>query len=183
MKGKLNGVNGTSFAFRFETDYITTFPASAAGDVKRQLLNLTPLMLQFNLVVRKWSFFGQPSYIQLAPQPGATVRPPGTTRGSLFLRSENRGLVEIYWGGGAWAWNEHGQVPGRSLSITAPVGPAVTLPGGWASVLVVCSNGEVYERRNSEEVSLCERGSSTARKYSRRVGGPLSGGMLEREEL
>jgi hypothetical protein len=145
-----------------KADCTTSFPASAAGNVITQPQNLTPLMLQFNLVVRKWSFFGQPSYIQLAPQPGATFRPPGTTRGSLFLRSENRGLVEIYWGGGAWTWNEHGQVPGRSLTITAPVGPAVTLPGGWASVLKVCSNAEVYERRNSEEVSLSERGSFTA---------------------
>jgi hypothetical protein len=67
--------------------------------------------------------------------------------------------------------------------ITAPVGPAVILPGGWASVLVVCSNGEVYERRNSEEVSLCERGSFTARDIPGAFGGPFSWGALDREDL
>lgn len=38
--------------------------------------------------------------------------------------------------------------------VAAPVGPAVALPGGSVSILVVGSNGEVYERRKVEEVRL-----------------------------
>ncbi|KAL3698138.1 hypothetical protein R1sor_012214 [Riccia sorocarpa] len=100
-------------------------------------------LYHFNRVTRQWISHHQPQNVLLSPITGTVVRPNiQSTRGSLFMRTEDGGMVEFHWDTfEGWKWTDHGfPEPGVNLS-TSP-GPNI----GHKRLFVVGSDGKLYSR-------------------------------------
>ncbi|CAM6104128.1 unnamed protein product [Calypogeia fissa] len=100
-------------------------------------------LYHFNRVTRQWISHHQPSNVLLSPVTGTVIRPNiQSTRGSLFLRTEDGGLIEFHWDTyEGWKWTDHGfPEPGVTLA-TAP-GPNISNK----RLFVVGSDGRLFSR-------------------------------------
>ncbi|XP_019057836.1 PREDICTED: uncharacterized protein LOC104811179 isoform X2 [Tarenaya hassleriana] len=102
-------------------------------------------LYQYNKVTELWHEHYQSKHLVLSHQPGIATRPtPQSLKGSLFMVSEEGGLVEYNWNDG-WDWIEHGK-PSKSVTIVSP-------PGPWFEgdqLLLIGSDGNVYLRYMDE---------------------------------
>ncbi|BBN02887.1 hypothetical protein MPTK1_2g18990 [Marchantia polymorpha subsp. ruderalis] len=113
-------------------------------------------LYHFNRVTRLWISHFQPNNVLLSPITGTVVRPNiQSTRGSLFMRSEDGGLVEFHWDTFAgWKWTDH-SFPDYKVTLSTSPGPNI----GNKRLFVVGSDGKLYSRFWDEtRWSWCDHG-------------------------
>lgn len=100
-------------------------------------------LYQYNKVTQVWHQHYQSQHLVLSTSPGTATRPSaGSLRGSLFMLSEDGGLVEYQWTPtDGWNWIEHG-TPHTSVALVGGPGPCF----GGTQLFLVGSNGNVYLR-------------------------------------
>ncbi|KAL2645054.1 hypothetical protein R1flu_012641 [Riccia fluitans] len=100
-------------------------------------------LYHFNRVTRQWISHHQPQNVVLSPITGSVARPNiQSTRGSLFMRSEDGGLVEFHWDTfEGWKWTDHG-FPEHGITLSTSPGPNI----GNKRLFVVGSDGKLYSR-------------------------------------
>ncbi|XP_020275447.1 uncharacterized protein LOC109849960 isoform X2 [Asparagus officinalis] len=100
-------------------------------------------LYQYNSITDLWHEHYQSPYLVLSRSPGTAMRPsPLSLTGSLFMISENGGLVEYNWNSlVGWEWVEHG-TPYRDVILVGAPGPSFD----GTQLFVVGSDGCVYRR-------------------------------------
>lgn len=100
-------------------------------------------LYQYNKVTELWHEHYQSQHLVLSILPGTAMRPPSASlTGSLFMLSEDGGLVEYHWNTwDGWNWVEHG-TPGKGVTLVGSPGPC--LHGN--QLLLIGSDGKVYLR-------------------------------------
>lgn len=100
-------------------------------------------LYQYNKVTEVWHEHYQSQHLVLSRSPGNAMRPEtGSVRGSLFMVSEDGGLVEYQWSPtDGWNWIEHG-TPHTSVALVGAPGPCF----GGTHLFLIGSNGNVYLR-------------------------------------
>lgn len=100
-------------------------------------------LYQYNRVSRSWYEHDQAPHLVLSSLPGVVVRPSFMSMsGSLFMRSEDGGLVEFHWHTmDGWRWTVHG-IPEKDVDLSTAPGPSFE----GNQLFVIGSNGQVYSR-------------------------------------
>ncbi|XP_073023521.1 uncharacterized protein [Primulina eburnea] len=100
-------------------------------------------LYQYNKVSELWHEHYQSQHLVLSRLPGTAMRSsPTSLRGSLFMLSEDGGLVEYQWGSSdGWNWIEHG-TPYTNVTLVGATGPCF----GGSELFVTGSDGSVYLR-------------------------------------
>lgn len=82
-------------------------------------------LYQYNKVTDMWHEHRQSQHLVLSRLPGTAMRSSSaSSTGSLFMLTEDGGLVEYHWDGSevGWNWVEHG-TPHRTVSLVGSTGP------------------------------------------------------------
>ncbi|XP_059308535.1 uncharacterized protein LOC132059770 isoform X2 [Lycium ferocissimum] len=100
-------------------------------------------LYQYNKVTELWHEHYQSQHLVLSRSPGTAMRLSSLSlQGSIFMLSENGGLVEYNWNpSNGWNWIEHG-TPEPSVVLVGSPGPCFK----GAHLFLVGSDGEVYLR-------------------------------------
>ncbi|XP_011660142.1 uncharacterized protein LOC101214470 isoform X4 [Cucumis sativus] len=100
-------------------------------------------LYQYNKVTELWHEHHQSQHLFLSRLPGIATRPsPYSLIGSLFMISEDGGLIEYHWNPwDGWNWVEHGR-PDRGVTFTTTPGPCFE----GNQLFLVGSDGRVYLR-------------------------------------
>ncbi|CAN6443151.1 unnamed protein product [Victoria cruziana] len=100
-------------------------------------------LYQFNKVTELWHEHDQSPHLTLSRLPGTVLRPSTSSlSGSLFMRSEDGGLVEYHWNPiDGWNWIEHG-TPHKDVIVAAAPGPSFQ----GNQLFIIGSDGHVYLR-------------------------------------
>ncbi|KAG4129907.1 hypothetical protein ERO13_D09G109000v2 [Gossypium hirsutum] len=100
-------------------------------------------LYQYNKVTELWHEHHQSQHLVLSRLPGTAIRPSFfSLTGSLFMLSEDGGLVEYHWNAwDGWNWVEHG-TPCKDVNLVAPPGPFFK----GNQLLLIGSDGNVYLR-------------------------------------
>lgn len=100
-------------------------------------------LYQYNRITELWHEHYQSPHLVLSRSPGTAMRPsPQSLTGSLFMISENGGLVEYHWNSqDGWEWVEHG-TPFRDVMLVGAPGPCFD----GSQLFVIGSDGHVYRR-------------------------------------
>ncbi|XP_020699014.1 uncharacterized protein LOC110111453 [Dendrobium catenatum] len=106
-------------------------------------------LYQYNKLTELWHEHYQSPHLVLSRSPGTAMRPSLTSlSGSIFMISENGGLVEYHWSSTyGWEWVEHG-TPDRGVKLVGAPGPCL----GDTELFVIGSNGCVYRRHLDERI-------------------------------
>ncbi|KAH7677485.1 Fucose-specific lectin domain-containing protein [Dioscorea alata] len=99
---------------------------------------------QYNKLTELWHGHYQSPHLVLSRTPGTAMRPSHTSlTGSLFMISENGGLVEYRWSSvDGWEWVEHG-TPSKDVILVGAPGPCFDN----TQLFMIGSDGQVYRRR------------------------------------
>lgn len=100
-------------------------------------------LYQYNKLTGLWHEHYQSQYLVLSRLPGTAMRPSMLSlKGSLFMVSQEGGLVEYHWSTqDGWVWVEHG-TPLGSVSFVAGPGPGYD----GNQLFLIGSDGKVYLR-------------------------------------
>ncbi|XVF04760.1 hypothetical protein REPUB_Repub05bG0112900 [Reevesia pubescens] len=100
-------------------------------------------LYQYNKVTELWHEHQQSQHLILSWLPGTAMRPSFfSLTGSLFMLSEDGGLVEYHWNAwDGWNWVEHG-TPCKDVTLVAPPGPCFE----GNQLFLIGSDGKVYLR-------------------------------------
>ncbi|GLJ51702.1 hypothetical protein SUGI_1098840 [Cryptomeria japonica] len=100
-------------------------------------------LYQYNRVTKLWYEHDQAPHLVLSRLPGVVVRPSFMSMSaSLFMRSEDGGLVEFHWHTrDGWKWIVHG-IPEKDVTLSTAPGPSFD----GNQLFVIGTNGEVYNR-------------------------------------
>lgn len=100
-------------------------------------------LYQYNKVTELWHEHSQSHHLVLSRSPGTAMRPSLTSpAGSLFMLSEDGGLVEYRWNAvEGWSWVEHG-TPDAGVTLVGSPGPC--FPD--SQLFLIGSDGTVYMR-------------------------------------
>ncbi|XP_072997004.1 uncharacterized protein [Typha latifolia] len=100
-------------------------------------------LYQYNKVTKLWHKHYQSPHLVLSRSPGTAMRPsPLSLTGSIFMISENGGLIEYHWNSQeGWDWVEHG-TPYRDVTFVGSPGPSFN----GNQLFLVGSDGNVYKR-------------------------------------
>ncbi|PON59094.1 hypothetical protein PanWU01x14_162130 [Parasponia andersonii] len=100
-------------------------------------------LYQYNKVTELWHEHYQSQHLILSRLPGTAMRPsPMSLTGSLFMLSEDGGLVEYHWNSlDGWNWVEHG-APHKGVILVGSPGPAFE----GNQLFLIGSDGNVYLR-------------------------------------
>ncbi|KAL6499630.1 hypothetical protein OROGR_027540 [Orobanche gracilis] len=100
-------------------------------------------LYQYNKVSGLWHQHYQSQHLVLSRSPGTSTRPLALSLGgSLFMLSEDGGLVEYHWSPiDGWNWVEHGQ-PRTNVRLVGAPGPCF----GGTELFLIGSDGNVYLR-------------------------------------
>ncbi|XP_043813810.1 uncharacterized protein LOC110617993 isoform X2 [Manihot esculenta] len=100
-------------------------------------------LYQYNKVTELWHEHYQSHHLILSRLPGAAMRPSSLSlTGSLFMLSEDGGLVEYHWSTGeGWNWVEHG-TPNKGVTLITS--PSPCFEGN--QLFLIGSDGKVYMR-------------------------------------
>lgn len=100
-------------------------------------------LYQYNKVTELWHEHYQSQHLVLSGSPGTAMRPSTESlRGSLFMLSEDGGLVEYQWTWtDGWNWIEHGP-PHTNVNLVGAPGPCF----GGTQLFLIGSDGNVYIR-------------------------------------
>ncbi|KAJ6409113.1 hypothetical protein OIU84_008747 [Salix udensis] len=113
-------------------------------------------LYQYNKVTGLWHEHYQSQHLILSRLPGTAMRASSLSlTGSLFMLSEDGGLVEYHWNtGDGWNWIEHG-TPNKGVSLITS--PSPCFEGN--QLLLVGSDGKVYietrEGGNDDNEEVC----------------------------
>ncbi|KAG0447768.1 hypothetical protein HPP92_028182 [Vanilla planifolia] len=101
-------------------------------------------LYQYNKLTELWHAHYQSPHLVLSRSPGTAMRPSlQSLSGSIFMVSENGGLVEYHWNTMyGWEWVEHG-TPAMGIILVGAPGPCL----GSSELFVIGSNGCVYRRQ------------------------------------
>ncbi|CAA0813222.1 Unknown protein [Striga hermonthica] len=104
-------------------------------------------LYQYNKVTGLWHEHHQSQHLILSRSTGTPARPsPGSLRGSLFMLSEEGGLVEYRWSpGDGWEWVEHGR-PHVNVRLVGAPGPCFL----GTELFLIGSDGNVYLRYSDD---------------------------------
>lgn len=100
-------------------------------------------LYQYNKVTELWHEHYQSQHLVLSRSPGTAVRPSSLSLiGSLFMLSEDGGLVEYHWNPlEGWNWVEHG-TPYKNVTLIGSPGPCF----GGNQLFLIGSDGKAYLR-------------------------------------
>ncbi|KAA8549789.1 hypothetical protein F0562_001473 [Nyssa sinensis] len=100
-------------------------------------------LYQYNKVTELWHEHYQSQHLVLSRLPGTAMRPSSLSlTGSLFMLSEDGGLVEYHWNSmDGWNWVEHG-TPYKTVTFVGSPGPCF----GGNHLFLIGSDGKVYIR-------------------------------------
>ncbi|KAI3461131.1 hypothetical protein Pfo_017794 [Paulownia fortunei] len=100
-------------------------------------------LYQYNKVTELWHEHYQSQHLVLSRSPGTVMRPSAVSlKGSLFMLSEDGGLVEYQWSStDGWNWIEHGP-PHTNVTLIGAPGPCF----GGTELFLIGSDGNVYLR-------------------------------------
>ncbi|KAL3529935.1 hypothetical protein ACH5RR_009257 [Cinchona calisaya] len=100
-------------------------------------------LYQYNKITELWHEHYQSPHLVLSRLPGTAMRPSSLLlKGSLFMLSENGGLVEYQWNlVDGWNWVEHG-TPNRSVTLVGSPGPCFE----DGQLFLIGSDGNVHLR-------------------------------------
>ena len=100
-------------------------------------------LYQFNKVTELWHEHRQSQHLVLSRLPGTAMRQSSQSlTGSLFMLSDDGGLVEYHWNAmEGWNWVEHG-TPHRSVTLVGSPGPCFQ----GNQLFLIGSDGNVYLR-------------------------------------
>ncbi|GAV65055.1 LOW QUALITY PROTEIN: hypothetical protein CFOL_v3_08570 [Cephalotus follicularis] len=100
-------------------------------------------LYQYNKVTELWHEHPQSQHLILSRLPGTAMRPSWLSpAGSLFMLSEDGGLVEYQWNTwDGWNWVEHG-TPHKGVTLVGSPGPCFEAN----QLFLIGSNGRVYLR-------------------------------------
>ncbi|OMO54503.1 hypothetical protein COLO4_36457 [Corchorus olitorius] len=100
-------------------------------------------LYQYNKVTELWHEHHQSQHLVLSRLPGTAMRPSSLSlTGSLFMLSEDGGLVEYHWNAwDGWNWVEHG-TPCKDVKLVGPPGPCFK----GNQLFLIGSDGNVYLR-------------------------------------
>ncbi|CAK7331108.1 unnamed protein product [Dovyalis caffra] len=100
-------------------------------------------LYQYNKVTELWHEHYQSQHLILSRLPGTVMRPSSLSlAGSLFMLSEDGGLVEYHWNtGDGWNWIEHG-TPNKGVTLITS--PSPCFEGN--QLFLVGSDEKVYVR-------------------------------------
>ncbi|KAM3741212.1 hypothetical protein ACB098_08G158500 [Castanea mollissima] len=100
-------------------------------------------LYQYNKVTELWHDHYQSQHLTLSRFPGTAMRPLSLSlAGSLFMLSEDGGLVEYHWNTfDGWNWVEHG-TPYRGVTLVGSPGPCFE----GNQLFLIGSDGKVYLR-------------------------------------
>ncbi|KAL8491854.1 hypothetical protein ACS0TY_023451 [Phlomoides rotata] len=100
-------------------------------------------LYQYNKVTHLWHQHYQSQHLVLSTSLGTAMRSSvRTLRGSLFMLSEDGGLVEYQWSPmEGWNWIEHGS-PHTNVTLVGAPGPCF----GGSQLFLIGSDGSVYLR-------------------------------------
>ncbi|RWW22475.1 hypothetical protein BHE74_00008573 [Ensete ventricosum] len=100
-------------------------------------------LYQYNRITELWHKHYQSPHLVLSRSPGTAIRPSVLSlAGSIFMISDNGGLVEYQWDSlDGWEWVEHG-TPYRDVLLVGAPGPCFD----DTQLFVIGSDGQVYRR-------------------------------------
>ncbi|KAG8370992.1 hypothetical protein BUALT_Bualt13G0040800 [Buddleja alternifolia] len=100
-------------------------------------------LYQYNKVTQLWHQHHQSQHLVLSRSPGTAMRSSSTSsKGSLFMISEDGALVEYQWSSlEGWNWIEHGR-PDSNVTLVGAPGPCF----GGSELFLISSHGSVYLR-------------------------------------
>ncbi|KAF4387287.1 hypothetical protein F8388_016696 [Cannabis sativa] len=100
-------------------------------------------LYQYNKVTDLWHEHYQSQHLILSRLPGTAMRPSSMSlTGSLFMLSEDGGLVEYHWNSlDGWNWVEHG-APHKGVTLVGSPGPSFE----GNQLFLISSDGNVYLR-------------------------------------
>ncbi|XP_031388063.1 uncharacterized protein LOC116201097 isoform X2 [Punica granatum] len=100
-------------------------------------------LYQYNKVTELWHEHSQSHHLVLSRLPGTAMRPvPASLAGSVFMLSEDGGLVEYRWNTvDGWSWVEHG-TPKIGVTLVGSTGPCFQ----ESQLFLIGSDGAVYLR-------------------------------------
>ncbi|XP_047307948.1 uncharacterized protein LOC124911496 [Impatiens glandulifera] len=99
-------------------------------------------LYQYNKITENWHEHYQSQHLVLSRQPGTALRQLSSLSGSLFMISEDGGLVEYHWNAlEGWNWVEHG-TPYKGVYMVGSPGPSFQLK----QLFLIGSDGNVYLR-------------------------------------
>ncbi|XP_059665324.1 uncharacterized protein LOC132311439 [Cornus florida] len=100
-------------------------------------------LYQYNKVTELWHEHYQSQHLLLSGLPGTAMRESSLSlTGSLFMLSEDGGLVEYHWNTlDGWNWVEHG-TPDKTVTLAGSPGPCF----GGNQLFLIGSDGKVYLR-------------------------------------
>ncbi|XP_010269711.1 PREDICTED: uncharacterized protein LOC104606292 [Nelumbo nucifera] len=100
-------------------------------------------LYQYNKVTELWHEHYQSPHLVLSGLPGTAMRSSSLSlMGSLFMISEDGGLIEYHWNAlDRWNWVEHG-TPHKSVTLVGAPGPCFE----GNQLFLIGSDGEVYLR-------------------------------------
>ncbi|XP_057953208.1 uncharacterized protein LOC131147699 isoform X2 [Malania oleifera] len=100
-------------------------------------------LYQYNKITELWHEHHQSQHLVLSRLPGTAVRPSSLLlSGSVFMLSEDGGLVEYHWNPlDGWNWVEHG-TPDKSVTLVTAPGPCFE----GNHLFLIGSDGKVYLR-------------------------------------
>lgn len=100
-------------------------------------------LYQYNTLSGLWHEHHQSQHLVLSRLPGTAMRPSALSlEGSIFMISEDGGLVEYHWNShDGWIWVEHG-TPNEGVRIDGAPGPSFE----GHQLFLVGSDGKVYLR-------------------------------------
>ncbi|URE04674.1 hypothetical protein MUK42_19652 [Musa troglodytarum] len=100
-------------------------------------------LYQYNRITELWHKHYQSPHLVLSRSPGTAIRPSVLSlAGSIFMISDNGGLVEYHWDSlDGWEWVEHG-TPYRDVLLVGAPGPCFD----DTQLFVIGSDGQVYRR-------------------------------------
>ncbi|WJZ89717.1 hypothetical protein VitviT2T_008913 [Vitis vinifera] len=100
-------------------------------------------LYQYNKVTELWHEHYQSQHLVLSCLPGTAMRSSSVSlTGSLFMVSEDGGLVEYHWSAvDGWNWIEHG-TPFKSVTLVGSPGPCFE----GNQLFLIGSDGKVYLR-------------------------------------
>ncbi|GAB2277041.1 hypothetical protein Dimus_011750 [Dionaea muscipula] len=100
-------------------------------------------LYQYNKLTGLWHEHYQSRHLVLSRSTGTAMRPsPLSLKGSLFMTSEDGGLVEYHWNRlDGWTWVEHG-TPHEEVSFAGSPGPSFE----GNQIFLIGSDGNIYLR-------------------------------------
>lgn len=100
-------------------------------------------LYQYNKVTELWHEHYQSQHLVLSRLPGTAMRSSSMSlTGSLFMLSEDGGLVEYHWNSlDGWNWVEHG-APNKGVMLVGSPGPSFE----GKILFLIGSDGNVYQR-------------------------------------